>query len=441
MQGHSWLSLLRLHYGFSLGIAVLLATTVKASQDHDHPPSSGGGPELRETQHEHVAPSNGWTFMQDGMVFATFNRQAKPMGATDLGSQNWWMAMASRPVGTGTVTVRGMLSLEPLTLGGDGYSEIFQTGETYKNEALANRQHPHDLGMQLTVAWRLPLSHRTSITVAGGPVGEATLGPVVFMHRQSAAQNPFAPLGHHTFDSTHIAKGILATRVDHGPLAVEGSAFHGGEPDEHRWGISDVGPLDSWATRVWLRPDAHWAFQLSHGFLKKPEALEPGNLRRTTASVSWLTESKAGFSALTAGYGQNRRDHEAHLSDAFFIEASHRSSPHVIYGRFEAVDVETGLLLGLPEHTGLDHAASVLALTVGTFRDLPQVRGFELGLGGDVTLHASQAPLATAYGSRPVSFKIFLRLRPPVSPMGRMQNRPMMQPMMGRHQRTSLEQD
>ena len=172
----------RLHYGFSLGIALLLGIPVEASQDHDHPPSSGDGLELRETQHEHVISSNGWTFMQDGMVFVTFNRQAKPMGSTEFGSQNWWMGMASRAAGSGTVTVRGMLSLEPLTLGGDGYSEIFQTGETYKNEALTNRQHPHDLGMQLTMAWRLPLSHRTSITVAGGPVGEATLGPVAFMH-------------------------------------------------------------------------------------------------------------------------------------------------------------------------------------------------------------------------------------------------------------------
>ena len=372
--------------------------------------------------------------MQDGTVFVTFNRQATPKGATELGSQNWWMGMASRAAGHGILTVRGMLSLEPLTLGGNGYSEIFQTGETYNNEPLANRQHPHDFAMQLTAAWRLPLSHRTSITVAGGPVGEATLGPVAFMHRLSATENPFAPLGHHTFDSTHIVKGVLGTRVDHGPLAVEGSVFHGGEPDEHRWGISDVGALDSWAARVWLQPDAHWALQVSHGFLKTPETFEPGNLRRTTVSASWLTESEAGFSAVTAGYGQNRRDHAERLSGAFFVEGGHRFSPHVIYGRFEAVDVETGLLLGLREHTGVNHAASVLALTVGALRDLPQVRGFEFGLGGDVTFHASPAPLAITYGSRPVSFKIFLRLRPPVSPMGRMRNRTMLQPMMGEHQ-------
>ncbi len=142
--------------------------------------------------------------------------------------------MARRATDNGIVTVRGMLSLELLTLGGNGYSEIFQTGETYRNQALTNRQHPHDFVMQLTAAWRRPLSPHTTLTVAEGPVGEATLGPIAFMHQLSAAENPFAPLGHHTFDSTHIAKGVLAARVDHGPLAVEGSAFHGGEPDGHK---------------------------------------------------------------------------------------------------------------------------------------------------------------------------------------------------------------
>ena len=187
-------------------------------------------------------------------------------------------------------------------MGGDGYGEIFQTGETYREQPLVNRQHPHDFVMQLIAAWRRPLSPRTSITVAGCPVGEATLGPVAFMHRLSASENPFAPLGHHTFDSTHITKGVIATRLDHGPIAIEGSVFHGGEPDEYRWGISDFGTLDSWATRVWFLPDEHWAFQASHGFLRTPERLEPGNVRRTTASVSWLSESDARFTALTVSY-------------------------------------------------------------------------------------------------------------------------------------------
>ena len=412
-------------------VAVSLAATVEASQDHSHPTPDASDRESNQTHNEHVTPSDQWRFMQDGVVFVTFNNQAKPRGEIELISQNWWMGMASRAVGNETFTLRGMLSFEPLTMGGNGYSEIFQIGETYNEQPLTDRQHPHDFVMQLTAAWSRPLSPRTSITVAGGPVGEATLGPVAFMHRLSATENPFAALGHHTFDSTHIVKGIIATRLDHGPIAIEGSLFHGGEPDEDRWGISDVGALDSWATRVWLQPDTHWAFQASHGFLKKPEAFEPGNVRRTTASVSWLTESGTRFTALTAGYGRNDKDHADSFSDAFFVEATRRFSPYVIYSRFEAVDVETELLLRTKTHTDSGHAepSTVATLTVGVMRDLPQLGRFELGIGGDVTVHKVPAQLVTAYGSRPVSFKIFLRVRPPISSMGRMRNGTMMQPM------------
>jgi hypothetical protein len=419
----------RWKFTFTLLVAISLATTVEAFQDPANPESNSGNDESHQTQH--VTPPSGWRVMQDGVVFLTLNDQPKPLDGKELVSQNWWMGMASRPLANGTFMVRGMLSLEPLTMGGDGYGELFQTGETYREQPLVNRQHPHDFVMQLTAAWRRPLSPRTSITVAGGPVGEATLGPVAFMHRLSAAENPFAPLGHHTFDSTHIAKGIIATRVDHGPIAIEGSVFHGRESDEERWGISDVGALDSWATRVWFLPDEHWAFQVSHGFLRTPERLEPGNVRRTTASVSWLSESDARFTALTAGYGHNDKDLAHSSSDAFFVEATRRFSPYVVYSRFEAVDVETELLLKTKMHIDNGHAepSTVGALTIGALRDLPGQRRFELAIGGDVTVHKVPNQLAPIYGSRPVSFKIFFRLRPPVSPMGRMRNGTMMQPM------------
>ena len=329
----------RWKFTFTLLLAVSLAATVEASQDPAGPASNSTNQESHQTQH--VTPPSRWRVMQDGVVFLTLNDQPKPLDGKEFVSQNWWMGMASRPMADGTFMVRGMLSLEPLTVGGNGYGELFQTGETYREQPLVNRQHPHDFVMQLTAAWRRPLSPRTSITFAGGPVGEATLGPVAFMHRLSAAENPFAPLGHHTFDSTHIVKGVIAARLDHGPIAIEGSVFRGGEPDEDRWGISDFGTLDSWATRVWFLPDEHWAFQASHGFLRKPERLEPGNVRRTTASVSWLSESDARFTALTAGYGHNDKDLAHSFSDAFFVEATRRFSPYVVYSRFEAVDVET----------------------------------------------------------------------------------------------------
>ncbi len=409
-------------------VACLLTINVTAQQDKPVELQQPEDPHAHQTEHEDSHPSGDWHFMHDGVAFLTVNHQTTPRGATEFVSQNWWMGMGSRSVGNSTLTLKGMLSGEPATMRGNGYSELFQTGEVYKGQPITDHQHPHDFVMQLAAVWYRPLSTRTGITVAGGPVGEATLGPVAFMHRQSAVENPFAPLGHHTFDATHYVKGIVAMRVDHGPFALEGSVFHGGEPDEHRWGILDVGALNSWATRAWWQPDPHWSVQVSHGFLTKPEALEPGNVRRTTVSAAWHTQSETGFTAVTAAYGRNDKDHADVGSDALFVEATHRVASHVVYSRVEAVDVETNLLLGTQQHGGHLEPSTVLAATFGVMQDLPALGNFDFSVGADVTLHRAPEQLIGIYGSRPTSFKVFLRLRLPVPAMGRMRDATMMQP-------------
>ena len=146
-----------------------------------------------------------------------------------------------------------MLSAEPLTLGRDGYREIFQAGEALDDIAVIDRQHPHDFLMQAAAVWRVPLARGYALTVAGAPVGEPALGPVAFMHRASAAENPTAPLAHHTMDSTHIAMGVVTAGVDRGPWQVETSIFRGREPDDDRWDLMDPGALDSWSVRGWYR--------------------------------------------------------------------------------------------------------------------------------------------------------------------------------------------
>src|SRR5436190_5203482 len=173
-------------------------------------------------QHDQMpmnAPANtGWQFMQDGIVFAEFNHQGGPRGGTEFVVPNWWMGMATRNTSRGRLTLTGMFSLDPATVGKDGYREIFQAGEALDGRPLIDRQHPHDLFMQLAAIWRLPVGSSTGLTLAGAPVGEPALGPVAFMHRASAADNPTAPLGHHTFDSTHVSFGVIIAAVDHGPF-------------------------------------------------------------------------------------------------------------------------------------------------------------------------------------------------------------------------------
>ena len=64
--------------------------------------------------------------MQDGIVFAEFNHQGGDRGVTEFTAPNWWMGMASRETAQGRITLTSMCSLEPATVGREGYRELFQ---------------------------------------------------------------------------------------------------------------------------------------------------------------------------------------------------------------------------------------------------------------------------------------------------------------------------
>jgi hypothetical protein len=393
----------------------------------DSPASAQTAEPQPAMQHDHAAMQRAsWHVMQDAVAFLTFNHQGSDRGGTEFGSQNWWMGMAERPAKGGTLTFNLMLSLDPATVTSNGYREIFQAGETLDGKPLIDRQHPHDVLMQAAAVWRTPLANDISLTLAGAPVGEPALGPVAFMHRSSAFENPTAPLGHHTFDSTHIAMGVVTAGLDRGPWQIESSIFQGREPDENRWDLMDPGALDSWSVRGWYRPTPEWTFQASHGFLNEPEELEPGDVRRTTVSASWNRSRNNGWTAATVAYGRNDKHDSAY--NALIAEATHTFGPHALYGRVESLQVEADLLLsgghGSDRHG--DHGPEdpagpqvVTALTLGGVRTIGRWSGWDAGAGADVTIYGVPTALQPAYGDRPVSFHIFLRVRPP-APMGRM---------------------
>ena len=401
----------------SLSFSIVSAAALAQDAPHDH-------------LQMNMPATTGWQFMRDGIVFAEFNHQGGPRGGNELVVPNWWMGMANRPFSRGRLTLTGMLSLDPATVGKAGYREIFQAGEALDGRPLIDRQHPHDLFMQLGAVWRMPMTESTGFTLAGGPVGEPALGPVAFMHRASAADNPTAPLGHHTFDSTHIAFGVVTAAVDHGPWVVEGSLFNGREPDEKRWDI-EFGRLDSLSGRLWYRPNAEWELQASSGRLKDPEQLEPGNIVRSTVSGAWTRKNGMAMSSFTAGFGRNNTQHGDR--SAMFAEGSRHAGGNTVYGRFEAVQVETSLLQTdtVVEGGAAGLKTPVFALTVGGVRELGVWRGFEGGIGADLSFYGVPHALQSAYSSHPVSFHVFFRLRPPAGSMGRMWNMRMSQPMAG----------
>ena len=380
--------------------------------------------------HASAQSAEGWQWMSDGVAFLNVIHQTSDRSAdTQFRSQNWIMASGSRKLGKGQLFVSGMLTFEPATVTPPGYAELFQSGEAYQGHENVDRQHPHDMFSQIAEGWRVPLASRAALTVFGAPVGEATLGPPAFMHRQSASENPAAPLSHHTLDSTHIAQGVVGAGIDAGDVTLEGSAFHGREPDEFRYGVTP-GALDSWATRLWYRPSNNVVAQVSYGFLNEPEQLEPGDVRRTTASLSWTRARVNTTFAITAAYGHNQKTY-TDLS-AFLFEGIGRFHDTTLFTRVEALDVETEHLL-FPTVVHKPHPGETIddlqAITFGGVHDLVMAKRFQLGLGGDFSFYFVPNRLIPTYGVNPLSFHVFVRIRPRGGIFMRMWNMTMTEPM------------
>jgi hypothetical protein len=337
---------------------------------------------------------------------------------TKAESANWFMPMAYRKVGRGTLQLRGMFSAEPFTFPPGGSPLLLQTGETYKGEPIVDAQHPHDLLMELSAQYTHPLGERgTWFTYFGYP-GEPALGPVAFMHRLSASENPSATLGHHLQDSTHISFGVLTTGFTYRGLKLEGSVFNGREPGENRYDF-DAHRWNSRSARLSFMPNRSWALQISHGFLRSPEAHAPEeDIRRTTASVQYNREYGRGYWANAFVWGRNHvSGHGASRNlNAYTLESTvNFLERNYLYTRLELVDRDELLSEDELEDLGITgHHASfrVGAYTFGGARELWNTEKLSLAVGSDLTFYSKPDALDALYGRSPVSWKLYFRFRP-----------------------------
>jgi hypothetical protein len=351
-----------------------------------------------------------WNLMAHGSLFLTYNQQGGPRGEGKAESVNYLMLMEQHKLGRGTILFRQMFSAESLTSPHPGFPLLFQTGETYHGEPLVDHQHPHNLFAELSVLYTVPISEKVSWLLYGGPAAEPALGPVTYLHRESASDNPAAPLSHHLQDSTHTSFGVVTTGFVVDRFKFEASAFNGREPGEQRWEIQPAA-LDSWSFRISAAPARNWTAQYSYGRLEHPEALEPGSEFRQTASVEYNRPFAEGNWATSLVWGRKRKLANDSVQNSYLLESTvnfHRLNYG--YSRLELVDKDELF----PE--ALDHPSyRIGAYTFGGVRDLVHNHRWQLGLGADVTFYSKPAALDPFYGDSPVSFHVFLRLRPGLS--------------------------
>lgn len=350
------------------------------------------------------AQAGDWMLMAHGYAWGAVTRQGGPRGDTQAFVQSMGMVTASRPVGDAArIELRAMMSLDPL-MGKRGYPNLFAGGETANGVALVDRQHPHDLFMELAARVELDIAPGTTAFLYGGPVGEPALGPPAFMHRRSSRYQTLSPIAHHWFDSTHITYGVVTAGIRTRPVQIEASAFKGREPDEERWGFDPI-RLDSWSLRATLTPSPNWAVQVSHGRLESPEVLH-GNEdeARTTASIHY---ARGGLSAMLAWSAKQRIPGDT-LS-AWVAEANWDIDPrHSLFARAETVRNDE--LFPDHSHPLHDQPFRVARFEGGYAYRIPLGEKLALALGGSVATYAKPAALDPHYGRAPVSATGFAKL-------------------------------
>jgi hypothetical protein len=354
------------------------------------------------------SPSGRWSLMTHYNVFLNYDRQEGPRGDYQYNSTNWFMLMASRPVKGDRLQLRTMLSLEPLTVTPGGYPMLFQSGEQYHGKPLVDRQHPHDLFMELSARYTHPLGKDSAVFLYAAPSGEPALGPTAFMHRLSAMDNPLPPITHHWQDSTHIEFGVLTLGAWKRNVQIEGSWFTGREPNEFRYDFTPF-HLDSYSGRISYNPSRNWSLQASYGFLHSPEQLRPDeDIRRTTASASYVQPlRRGGFWATTFGFGNNS-SHGVN-SDSYLLESElNFADRNTIFARYEFVN-KLGEELAL---NPMNKKFGVGQFSIGYVRDLTPNRSYQTGVGAAVTFNRVPSELNSVYGKSPMGFWLFLRIRP-----------------------------
>lgn len=356
-----------------------------------------------------MSRSGRWNLMTHYNGFLYYDRQEGPRGDYQYGSTNWGMLMASRNFGKDRLQLRAMLSLEPLTVTPGGYPILFQSGEQYHGKPLVDRQHPHDLFMELSARYIHPLSPDSATFLYVAPSGEPALGPTAFMHRFSALDNPLPPITHHWQDSTHIAFGVLTLGAWKKNLQIEGSYFTGREPNEYRYDLTPMHP-DSFSGRITYNPGKNWSAQVSYGYIHSPEQLRPDeDIRRTTASVQYMQplRNNGGFWATTLGYGNNSS--HGIDSDSYLVESElNLKDRNTFFGRYEFAN-KLGEELALAP---ADRKFGIGQLSLGYVRDITPNRSYQTGIGAAVTFNMAPSSLNSVYGDSPMGFWLFVRIRP-----------------------------
>ncbi len=362
------------------------------------------------TPHEGIHTSaNGWMFMTHALINGVYDSQGGPRGGDKFFVPGMIMGMAQKEADNSTIGFRAMLSPDPF-MGANGYPLLLATGETADGRThLIDRQHPHDLFMELSTTYSYKFSPNSSFFVYAGLPGEPALGPSAFMHRTSGMDIPEAPITHHWLDSTHITFGVVTAGVVLDNVKLEASAFKGREPDQHRYDIESP-KLDSYSARATWNPTKELSMQVSWGHITSPESLDPNtDENRLTASATYTTKF-AGDNIWSTTFAWGRKMLKPGPTlDGFLLESEViLKNNWTFFTRAERVK-ENELLDDIPAFV-TPPIFYVNKISVGGIYDWPIMDHLKFGIGALVSRYGIPDVAKPFYGD-PTSYMVFFRLK------------------------------
>jgi hypothetical protein len=365
--------------------------------------------------HEGIHAQYGeWMTMWHALFNGVYDNQGGPRGDTKTFVSGTAMAMAERQVDASTFGFRAMLSPDPF-MGASGYPLLLATGETADGRTpLIDRQHPHDLFMELAATYSYQFAEKSSLYLYAGLPGDPALGPSAFMHRASGLDNPEAPITHHWLDSSHITYGVLTAGVVLDTVKLEASTFRGREPDQYRYDI-EAPRFDSYSARASWNPTKELSMQVSWGHLASPEQLLPTvNENRLTVSLSYTTYfNKGDLWATTLAWGR-KYNSPGNTLDGYLAESELIFKNGVtLFARAERVQNDELLELG-EVVTGLvttpQPVFTVSKVTAGGIYDFIRTQNLKIGVGALASRYGIPDALKSEYGD-PTSYMFFARLK------------------------------
>ena len=444
---------LAIHYrvGLSAGAALLCLASAAAAQDHSHhamPPAQtaasdphaghdmanmaptdhaamtsalGPWPMSRDasgtswqpdlSEHGGVHTQHGdWSIMSHALINLTYDWQEGPRGGEQTFVSGMIMGAARRDFADGSIlNLRAMVSPDPL-MGKDGYPLLLAAGETADGvNPLVDRQHPHELVMELSASYSRRLSDTDSVFAYIGLPGEPAFGPPAFMHRMSAMDSPEAPITHHWLDSTHIVFGVATLGWVHDAFKLEASSFRGREPDQDRYDIEEP-EFDSWAVRASWNPSPSWSVQASYADVTAPEQLKPDEdeTKLSASAVHTRRLGADGWWSTSLAFGRKTNDHDE-SKDAWMLESAvHPNADWTVFARAERIETDE-LLPGA--HGGHGDLFTVSKASVGAIRDWHLSPSTVFGLGALYSVNRVPDALEASYGGDPDGSMVFVRLK------------------------------